>query len=84
MVTFHSYLFGGFYLFNNIFSNVPPLSYCDCFANGEFCSNCNCTNCFNNLEHESERLKAIKVRATHHRIINVAYLEEPLGEKINL
>ncbi|XP_028836061.1 protein lin-54 homolog isoform X2 [Denticeps clupeoides] len=34
--------------------------YCDCFANGEFCSNCNCTNCFNNLEHESERLKAIK------------------------
>ncbi|XP_006824909.1 protein lin-54 homolog [Saccoglossus kowalevskii] len=34
--------------------------YCDCFANGEFCSNCNCTNCFNNLEHESERAKAIK------------------------
>ncbi|TRY94527.1 hypothetical protein DNTS_027866 [Danionella cerebrum] len=34
--------------------------YCDCFANGEFCSNCNCVNCFNNLDHESERLKAIK------------------------
>uniref|UniRef100_A0A4W3HSU2 Lin-54 DREAM MuvB core complex component n=1 Tax=Callorhinchus milii TaxID=7868 RepID=A0A4W3HSU2_CALMI len=34
--------------------------YCDCFANGEFCNNCNCTNCFNNLEHEAERLKAIK------------------------
>ncbi|KAM6986497.1 protein lin-54 homolog [Aplochiton taeniatus] len=34
--------------------------YCDCFANGEFCSNCNCNNCFNNLEHETERLKAIK------------------------
>lgn len=34
--------------------------YCDCFANGEFCNNCNCTNCFNNLEHETERLKAIK------------------------
>ncbi|KAA0703772.1 Protein lin-54 -like protein [Triplophysa tibetana] len=34
--------------------------YCDCFANGEFCSNCNCVNCFNNLGHESERLKAIK------------------------
>ncbi|XP_072352450.1 protein lin-54 homolog [Scyliorhinus torazame] len=34
--------------------------YCDCFANGEFCNNCNCTNCFNNLEHEAERQKAIK------------------------
>ncbi|XP_047660447.1 protein lin-54 homolog isoform X1 [Tachysurus fulvidraco] len=34
--------------------------YCDCFANGEFCSNCNCVNCFNNLDHESDRLKAIK------------------------
>uniref|UniRef100_A0A673Y7Z7 Lin-54 DREAM MuvB core complex component n=1 Tax=Salmo trutta TaxID=8032 RepID=A0A673Y7Z7_SALTR len=34
--------------------------YCDCFANGEFCQNCNCTNCFNNLEHETERAKAIK------------------------
>uniref|UniRef100_A0A3Q1FZM8 Lin-54 DREAM MuvB core complex component n=1 Tax=Acanthochromis polyacanthus TaxID=80966 RepID=A0A3Q1FZM8_9TELE len=36
------------------------LKYCDCFANGEFCNNCNCNNCFNNLEHETERLKAIK------------------------
>lgn len=34
--------------------------YCDCFANGEFCNNCNCVNCFNNLDHESDRLKAIK------------------------
>ncbi|XP_013879407.1 protein lin-54 homolog [Austrofundulus limnaeus] len=34
--------------------------YCDCFANGEFCNNCNCNNCFNNLVHETERLKAIK------------------------
>ncbi|XP_072128520.1 spexin prohormone 2 isoform X2 [Mobula birostris] len=36
--------------------------YCDCFANGEFCSNCNCTNCFNNFEHEAERFKAIKAK----------------------
>lgn len=35
--------------------------YCDCFANGEFCSNCNCVNCSNNMEHEKERSKAIKV-----------------------
>jgi len=34
--------------------------YCDCFANGEFCSNCNCINCSNNLDHEDERQKAIR------------------------
>ena len=34
--------------------------YCDCFANGEFCSNCNCINCSNNLDHEENRQKAIK------------------------
>ncbi|XP_045584200.1 protein lin-54 homolog isoform X1 [Procambarus clarkii] len=34
--------------------------YCDCFANGEFCNNCNCANCFNNLGHEEDRQKAIK------------------------
>ena len=35
-------------------------SYCDCFANGEFCHNCNCTNCYNNLDHEEDRQRAIK------------------------
>ncbi|KAI1285799.1 Protein lin-54 -like protein [Halotydeus destructor] len=35
--------------------------YCDCFANGEFCNGCNCNNCFNNLEHEEDRQKAIKM-----------------------
>ncbi|MBZ3889172.1 Tesmin [Sciurus carolinensis] len=34
--------------------------YCDCFAGGDFCNNCNCNNCCNNLRHEIERLKAIK------------------------
>ncbi|XP_074086989.1 tesmin isoform X2 [Macrotis lagotis] len=34
--------------------------YCDCFANGDFCNNCNCNNCYNNLRHEIERFKAIK------------------------
>ncbi|KAK9505290.1 hypothetical protein O3M35_009380 [Rhynocoris fuscipes] len=34
--------------------------YCDCFANGEFCNQCNCTCCYNNLEHEEERQRAIK------------------------
>ncbi|UXI14504.1 COP9 signalosome complex subunit 4 [Sarcoptes scabiei] len=35
--------------------------YCDCFANGEFCSNCNCVSCYNNLEHEEIRQKAIRL-----------------------
>lgn len=35
--------------------------YCDCFANGEFCSNCNCKECFNNMDNEEERQKSIKL-----------------------
>mgnify|MGYP001810957496 CR=1 FL=1 len=35
--------------------------YCDCFAMGSFCHDCNCINCFNTLEHEDERNKAIKM-----------------------
>lgn len=34
--------------------------YCECFANGEFCSNCNCRMCLNNITNETERSKAIK------------------------
>uniref|UniRef100_A0A1I7ZJE5 CRC domain-containing protein n=1 Tax=Steinernema glaseri TaxID=37863 RepID=A0A1I7ZJE5_9BILA len=34
--------------------------YCDCFANGEFCRDCNCKDCHNNLDHEAERTRAIK------------------------
>ncbi|XP_067932172.1 protein lin-54 homolog [Watersipora subatra] len=34
--------------------------YCDCFAKGEFCSNCNCVNCANILSKEDQRQKAIK------------------------
>ncbi|XP_022655634.1 protein lin-54 homolog isoform X2 [Varroa jacobsoni] len=35
--------------------------YCDCFANGEFCQNCNCVQCYNNLMHEEERSLAVKL-----------------------
>ncbi|XP_055916242.1 protein lin-54 homolog [Eupeodes corollae] len=35
--------------------------YCDCFANGEFCQDCNCKDCLNNLENEDERQKAIRI-----------------------
>ncbi|EDV21699.1 uncharacterized protein TRIADDRAFT_59682 [Trichoplax adhaerens] len=41
-------------------SEAIPNNYCECFANGEFCKNCNCTNCHNNIEHENERSRAIK------------------------
>lgn len=34
--------------------------YCDCFANGEFCHNCNCNGCLNNLPNEEERQRSIK------------------------
>lgn len=34
--------------------------YCDCFANGEFCQNCNCKDCLN-LEDCPDREKAIKL-----------------------
>ncbi|XP_017773440.1 PREDICTED: protein lin-54 homolog [Nicrophorus vespilloides] len=34
--------------------------YCDCFANGEFCYMCNCMNCYNNLDFEEHRQRAIK------------------------
>ncbi len=34
--------------------------YCDCFASGEYCSNCNCNCCFNNVENESARTAAIR------------------------
>nr|CAB3263437.1 protein lin-54 homolog [Phallusia mammillata] len=34
--------------------------YCECFANGHFCDGCNCINCHNNLEFDSDRSKAIK------------------------
>ncbi|XP_021563804.1 tesmin, partial [Carlito syrichta] len=41
-------------------SKITLAGYCDCFASGDFCSNCNCNNCCNNLRHEIERFKAIK------------------------
>ncbi|XP_039988053.1 spexin prohormone 2 isoform X2 [Xiphias gladius] len=34
--------------------------YCECFATGVMCSNCDCSNCHNNAEHELKRHKAIK------------------------
>ncbi|XP_072613436.1 tesmin isoform X4 [Vulpes vulpes] len=39
---------------------ITLAGYCDCFASGDFCNNCNCNNCCNNLHHEIQRFKAIK------------------------
>ncbi|XP_016068906.1 PREDICTED: tesmin [Miniopterus natalensis] len=39
---------------------ITLAGYCDCFASGDFCTNCNCNNCCNNLRHGIERFKAIK------------------------
>jgi len=33
--------------------------YCECFAGGLYCKNCNCLDCHNLEEHETERLAAI-------------------------
>ncbi|XP_077676063.1 tesmin [Eretmochelys imbricata] len=41
-------------------TKMTLVGYCDCFANGDFCNNCNCNNCYNNPFHETERFKAIK------------------------
>ncbi|XP_011471143.1 protein lin-54 homolog isoform X2 [Oryzias latipes] len=35
--------------------------YCDCFSSGMMCSSCNCINCHNNAENESQRHEAIKL-----------------------
>ncbi|KAG8012273.1 Tesmin, partial [Nibea albiflora] len=35
-------------------------TYCECFANGVMCNNCDCSNCHNNTEHEMKRHNAIK------------------------
>jgi len=34
--------------------------YCECFALGEFCLDCNCKDCFNNIEHQDKRSQAIR------------------------
>ena len=33
--------------------------YCECFASGEYCKNCNCNNCCNNMENEAVRKETI-------------------------
>jgi hypothetical protein len=33
--------------------------YCDCFAAGEYCADCNCINCLNHQDAEEERAQAI-------------------------
>ncbi|KAL0283129.1 UNVERIFIED_CONTAM: protein tesmin/TSO1-like CXC 7 [Sesamum angustifolium] len=37
---------------------VKPV-YCECFAAGSYCDNCNCINCHNKKEHEADRKGSI-------------------------
>ena len=40
---------------------LPSLPrYCECFASGEYCDNCNCQSCCNNIENAAERNAAIE------------------------
>ena len=34
--------------------------YCECFASGDYCDNCNCQSCYNNIENAAERNAAIE------------------------
>eukprot|EP00879_Flechtneria_rotunda_P016388 GHRR01017145.1.p1 GENE.GHRR01017145.1~~GHRR01017145.1.p1 ORF type:complete len:469 (+),score=186.30 GHRR01017145.1:2551-3957(+) len=34
--------------------------YCECFASGRYCDNCNCVTCYNNKENESVRQSAVE------------------------
>ncbi|KAK4380921.1 protein tesmin/TSO1-like CXC 5 [Sesamum angolense] len=38
---------------------VLTARYCECFAAGSYCDNCNCTNCHNKKEHEADRKGSI-------------------------
>ncbi|KAE8735232.1 Protein tesmin/TSO1-like CXC 8 [Hibiscus syriacus] len=33
--------------------------YCECFASGMYCTDCNCINCHNNVENEAARQEAV-------------------------
>lgn len=33
--------------------------YCECFRRGEYCTDCNCKNCTNNVENETARKEAV-------------------------
>ncbi|XP_022853390.1 protein tesmin/TSO1-like CXC 5 isoform X2 [Olea europaea var. sylvestris] len=35
--------------------------YCECFSSGTYCDGCNCLNCHNNIEHESDRKDVMDV-----------------------
>lgn len=35
-------------------------SYCECFASGRYCDNCNCLSCFNNKDNEAVRQAAVE------------------------
>ncbi|RLN05597.1 protein tesmin/TSO1-like CXC 5 [Panicum miliaceum] len=41
--------------------------YCNCFATGRYCKDCNCTNCYNNGSHENARARQDAINAVPER-----------------
>ncbi|CAH8655049.1 unnamed protein product [Heterobilharzia americana] len=63
-------VFGGTSVLSSLTNSRKPCNctkshclklYCECFAQGQLCQNCNCNNCMNNLAYEEERGRAIKM-----------------------
>lgn len=59
----------------------PPVSihsYCECFASGRYCDGCNCSNCYNNRDHEATRQVGTVGRTT----VRIAQLGHQLGTSL--
>lgn len=60
--------------------------YCDCFASGEYCTNCNCSSCYNNSSGEVHRKEAIRLILSRNpdafrpKLSNIISLSEVSGE----
>lgn len=39
-------------------ANLANVRYCECFAAGILCDGCNCSNCNNNVDHETATREA--------------------------
>jgi hypothetical protein len=49
--------------------------YCECFATGSYCDNCNCKGCCNNAQHEKRRKDAIEATLERNpRYLSYTYL----------
>eukprot|EP00039_Didymoeca_costata_P001015 m.48840 g.48840 ORF g.48840 m.48840 type:complete len:381 (-) comp10588_c0_seq1:878-2020(-) len=60
--------------------------YCECFRRGEYCDNCNCKSCNNNIQHEDARREAVisclerNANAFRAKIAPTRFQEEDSGQ----